>query len=86
MSQLQQLKQTVNGLAESARKTAGNLSQFDRTFSQHTSSVQQAIGGSNRGDDKKVLQSLEEAKRKVKEAAQALQVAAKTAAEYGKSL
>ena len=86
MSQLQQLKQTVNGLADAAKKAGGNLAQFDKTFSQQSSAVQQAIGGSTNGADKRVLQSLQDAQKKVKEASAALQNAAKIAGEYGKSL
>ncbi len=86
MSQLQQLKQTINGIAESAKKTGTGLAQYDRTLTQQISSVQQAIGGSSNGADRKVLASLQNAQRRAKEATAALQEAARTAADYGRSL
>lgn len=86
MSQLQQLKQTVNGLADAAKKAGGNLTQLDRTFSQQSSAVQQAIGGSTNGADKRVLQAIQDAQRKVKEASAAMQNAARIASDYGRSL
>ncbi len=86
MSQLQQLKQTINGLADSANKTSSNLAQFDKNFGQQAASVQQVIGGSSNGADKKVLASIKNAQQKVKEATAALQQASREAANYGRSL
>ena len=86
MSQLQQLKQTISGLADGAKKTGSNLAGFDKTFSQHTQAVQQAIGGSSQRKDQEVVSALQEASKAVKQAVGALQNAAKIASSYGQSL
>lgn len=86
MSQLQQLKGSVNALAQQAKSTAGQLEAFQQTFSQSASQVQATIGGSSQSADKEVLNSIDDAKSKVAAAAQALQAAANTAKRYGDSL
>lgn len=86
MSQLQQLKQEINALAQSAKKTGGSLAQFDRTFTQQINQVQSTIGGSAQSKDKEVINSLNAASKQVKTAIQALQQAANTAQNYGNSL
>jgi len=86
MSELSQLKQTINGLADSARKTGANLASFDRQFGQQTQRVQAAIGGSAQRKDQEVVAALQQASRAVKQATAALANAAKIASNYGHSL
>lgn len=86
MSQLQQLKGTIDSIAQGAKQTGGNLAQFKQTFSKHVSEVQGAIGGSSQRKDQEVISSLQDAQSKVEAAAQALESAAKTASSYGQSL
>ncbi len=86
MSQLQQLKGTIDSIAQGAKQTGGSLAQFKQTFGQHVGQVQSAIGGSSQRKDQEVISVLQEAQRKVDEAAQALQNAARIASSYGQSL
>lgn len=86
MSQLQQLKQQINALAQTAKSTGGSLAQFDRTFKQQISQVQATIGGSAQSKDQAVIDSLTTASKQVNTAVQALQQAAATAQQYGNSL
>ena len=86
MSELSQLKGTINSIAQSAKQTGGSLGQFKSKFSQHVNSVQSAIGGSAQRKDKEVIGALQDAQKKVEAAAQALDKAAKIAASYGQSL
>lgn len=86
MSQLEQLKQTVSSLSESANRTAGSLAQFNSQFTDQVSSVQAAIGGSAQGKDREVCQAIQQAAEEVKKAAQALQNAGRIAQQYATSL
>ncbi len=86
MSQLQQLKGTIDSIAQGAKQTGGSLSQFKQTFDRHVSQVESAIGGSSQRKDQEIISALQEAQSKVDAAAQALQNAAKTASSYGQSL
>ena len=86
MSDLQKLKGQLNGIASDAKSTAGGLSSFKSKFSQATSQVQQAIGGSAQRTDKEIIQTLQAAEKQVEAAAQALQQAANTASRYAASL
>ena len=86
MSQLDQLKQTINGIASSTKKIGQSLSGFKSQFAQQVSQTQAAIGGSAKGADKKFMATLEEAKRQVDAAVAALEKAAKEAVSYGQSL
>jgi gas vesicle protein len=86
VSQLQQLKSTINSIAEGAKKTGSSLASFDKQFSQQAQAVEQAIGGSTQGKDKQVVQAIQQASKAVKQAAEALQNAAKIASSYGQSL
>lgn len=86
MSELSQLKGTINSIAQSAKQTGSSLGQFKSKFSQHVSSVESAIGGSSQRKDKEVISVLQDAQKKVEAAAQALGQAAKIAESYGQSL
>ena len=86
MSQLQQLKTTVNSIAQEAKKTGSNLAQFKTTFSGHMSAVQAAIGGSSQRKDAEVLSALQDAQKQVDAATQALENASRIAKTYADSL
>lgn len=86
MSELQQLKQTINGIAASTKQIAGELSAFDRKFQTQRNRVDAAIKGSSQRKDREVLDALSTAARDAKQAAAALQNAARVASQYGASL
>lgn len=86
MSQLSNLKGTIDGIAKGTKQTSSSLSQFKRTFGQHVNSVQSAIGGSSQRKDQEIISVLQDAQSKVDAAAQALERAANTASSYGQSL
>lgn len=65
MSQLQQLKQQVTSIGQSANRTAQGLAQFDRSFSQQAAQVEAVIGGSAQNKDREMVASIEDARRKV---------------------
>lgn len=85
-SQLAQLREQINGLAEAANKTGGTLAGFSQTFSQHTQRVEATIGGSAQNKDREVIEVLNQADKAVKEAVVQLQNAARVAKTYGESL
>jgi len=86
VSELNQLKGSIESIAQSAKQTGGSLGQFKSKFGQHVSQVQSAIGGSAQRKDQEVISVLQDAQKKVEAAAQALDSAAKIASGYGKSL
>lgn len=86
MSQLQQLKSQLNGIASDAKSTAGGLSGFTSKFSQAVGQVNATIGGSAQRTDQEIIQTLQAAEKQVKAAVQALQTAAGTASKYAASL
>ncbi|MFT4298201.1 MAG: hypothetical protein QM597_00970 [Aeromicrobium sp.] len=86
MSELKNLKGSIDSIARSAKQTGGSLGQFRSTFSQQVSQVQSSIGGSSQRKDQEVISALQDAQKKVEAAAQALDNAARIASAYGKSL
>ncbi|MGB3301887.1 hypothetical protein [Gordonia sp. (in: high G+C Gram-positive bacteria)] len=86
MSELQQLKQTLNSIAQSTKQIAGELGSFERKFQSQSNRVSQAIGGSAQRKDREVLEALSKATRDAKQAEAALQNAARVASQYGASL
>ena len=86
MSQLQQLKGSIESVAQQAKSTAGQLQSFQVKFSQSASQVQATIGGSAQAADKNVLAALDDARSKVDAAIAALHTAASVASRYGGSL
>ncbi len=86
MSELQKLKGTLETIATSAKQTGGSLGQFKSKFSAHQGQVRAAIGGSSQRKDQEVLQALDAASKQVTAAVQALEQAARVAANYGRSL
>ena len=86
MSQLQQLKQQVTSIGQSANRTAQGLAQFDRSFSQQAAQVEAVIGGSAQNKDREMVAAIEDAKRKVHAAAASLARVTRTADQYSASL
>lgn len=86
MSQLTQLKTRIESIARESKKTANGLETFQRTFQGHAQEVQTTIGGSAQRKDQEVVQTLQDAARRVREACAALEQAAKVCNEYGRSL
>ncbi len=86
MSQLQQLKFQLSGIASDAKSTAGGLSSFKSKFSTAVSQVNAAIGGSAQRTDQEIISTLNAAEKQVEAAVHALQQAASTATSYAASL
>lgn len=86
MSQLQQLKAQLNGIAGDAKSTASGLSGFSSKFGQAIGQVNATIGGSAQRTDQEIIQTLRAAEQQVKAAVQALNAAATTATRYAGSL
>ncbi|MCP3877301.1 MAG: hypothetical protein GY701_02740 [Sulfitobacter sp.] len=86
MSQLQQLKSQLNGIASDAKTTAGGLSGFKSKFSSAVGQVQSTIGGSAQRTDQQIIQTLRAAEKQVEAAVAALQQAASAAQGYASSL
>jgi len=86
MSQLGALKSQIEALAAQASGTAGGLEGFKSTFSDSIAAVEATIGGSARGEDKRLIETLKSASDKVEAAAAALRQAASSARSYGASL
>lgn len=86
MSQLTNLKQTIEGVAQQAKATAGSLTAFKQKFSQSIGQVQSTIGGSTQRKDQEVIAAITQAQSRVDAAAQALEDAARIAKAYGESL
>ena len=86
MSQLKQLKESINSLAKGATDAGNSLGQFEQQFNKQAQAVQQVIGGSAQGKDRQVLEAIQQASRAVKEATAALQNAGRIAQQYGQSI
>jgi hypothetical protein len=86
MSELDKLRATVDSIAQAARQTGGGLGLFKSKFGKHVASVQAAIGGSAQRKDQEVISVLQDAQKKVAEAAEALENAARIAKSYASSL
>jgi hypothetical protein len=86
VSQLRQLKGTIDSIAQGAKQTGAGLTQFRSTFGRHVGEVQSAIGGSAQRKDQEIINVLQDAQKKVEAAAQALDNAARIASSYGRSL
>ena len=86
MSDLSNLKERINALAEAARKTASGLAQFDHQFAQQTGEVQASIGGSAQRKDQEMVTALQKASQAVRQASEALNEAGRVGTQYGQSL
>lgn len=86
VSQLTQLKTQIDGISRDTSRTSANLNGFQATFRTQVGAVQQAIGGSTQRKDQDVINSLQDAARKVQEATAALERAARVSREYSASL
>lgn len=86
MSDLQRLKQTVNGLAQSAKQTGQTLSSYNNQLKRYNQQVQSAIAGSSQRKDQEIMQAIAGAQKAVAAATSALQNAATIAQRYSQSL
>lgn len=86
MSQLTDIKQALHSIAQDAREGAAGLQGFSQRFSALSAQVQATIGNSAQGADRKVVQSLQSAEEKLKEATLALRQAHADAASFAASL
>ena len=82
MSRLSGLKQQVNQIGDDASKTASGLLAFSSKFNSATAQIQQLIAGTAKGTDRELIAALQSADAAVKEAAQALHGASKSAKEW----
>ena len=86
MSELQKLKGTIDGIANSAKQTGSGLNSFKSKFNQQIGQVRSTIGGSAQRKDQEVMQALDSAAKQVAAAVSALEQAARIASAYGRSL
>ncbi|HOF64683.1 MAG TPA: hypothetical protein PLL54_10295 [Dermatophilaceae bacterium] len=86
MSQVLRLKQTLNGLAQSAKQTGHTLGAFDGQLKRYNQEVQQAISGSSQRKDQEIMQAIAAAQKAVSAATSALQNAAQIAQRYAQSI
>lgn len=86
MSQLQQVKQALQGISQGSKQAGSNLAQFGRQFNQQSQQVAAVIGGSSQRKDQEVISALTEASKAVQQAQQALDTAARVSSQYGQSL
>ncbi|MDX2972601.1 hypothetical protein [Kribbella solani] len=75
MSQVEQLKMQLHGLADQSRQGAGSLAGFKQRFEQSSQSVQALIRGSATGADRDIATMLDAAAKSVDQAVQALHIA-----------
>lgn len=86
MSQLSQVKQQLDAISSGAKTMTNGLQGFRANFLKASAQVQAAVGGSAQGVDKDLIETLQEAEKKVDQAIEALQRASKTVSQYGRSL
>lgn len=86
MSQIKQLKGTLDTIAQGSKQAAANLASFKQKFGQQVNQVQSAVAGSSQKKDQEIISALQDAQSKVDQAAQALDRAAKIASTFGQSL
>lgn len=86
MSQIQQVKQALQSLAQGSKQAGANLSQFGRQFNQQSQQVAAVIGGASQRKDQEVITALQQASKAVQQAQQALESASRIATQYGQSL
>lgn len=85
-SKLNELRASLQAIAESSKTTAGNLSTFRGKFSRTSAEVEAAIGGTSRRTDREIVEALQMADRQVQAAVAALGDAARKAQNYADSL
>jgi hypothetical protein len=86
MSQLGNLKLSIDAIAQQAGAMSGNLGVFRQQFNTAAAHVQATIGGSAQGKDSQLLDVIASAQRQVDQAAAALMQASTSARQYGESL
>lgn len=85
-SKLLETKGALVAAADNATKISQEISQLGPKFAQSVQAVQQAIEGSSRGEDKKIIGILQDAQKKAKAAADALEQAAKASKQVANNL
>jgi hypothetical protein len=86
VSELQKLKQTLEGVATSAKQTGASLGAYKSKFSGQMAQVQSTLGGSAQRKDREVISALQAASKQVDAAVQALNQAAQITSSYARSL
>ena len=86
MSQLNQVKRQLGAISSDAKTMAAGPQGFKTKFSNASSQVQAAVGGSAQNVDKNLIATLQEAEKEVDQAIQALQRASQAASKYGASI
>lgn len=86
MSQLQQLRSTIEEMARSSQKLGATLAGFSTQFSRQRGTIHSIIGGSSQRKDVEVMAAVDEAEAQVRKATEALEHAARVATAYGRSL
>lgn len=85
-SKLGETKTALVAAADNANKIAQEISQLGPKFGQSVQAVQNAIEGSSRGEDKKIIGILQDAEKKAKAAVNALEQAAKASKQVASNL
>jgi ABC-type transporter Mla subunit MlaD len=85
-SQLVQLRQQISALSDNADKMAGALGMMRQRFTTTVSQVQSTIGGSARQTDRTIVAALQNAEKKLEEAAAALHQASSEGKKFASTL
>lgn len=85
-SDLQKLRETINGVSSQSKKMSEGLARFKADFGKSKSRVSAVLAGSTKNTDKKVVQAIDAADKAVAEAQLKLQEAGKIAADYAREL
>lgn len=82
MSSISSIKAQVNQIGTQATTTAQQLSALASNLTKNAAAVNNAIGGTASGDDKKMMAAFQQAADAVNKAAQALQQAGQSAKDW----
>jgi hypothetical protein len=86
MSQVEQMKLQLHGLADQSRQGAASLAGFKQRFEQSSVHVQALIAGSATGADRDITTLLDAAGKSVDQAVQALQIAESGCRSYAEQI
>lgn len=81
-SSIYQIKQQVNQIGQQANSTAAQLAQLALNLEKNIATVNNAIGGTSSGEDKKMIASFQQASQAVKNASASLKAAADASKEW----
>jgi ABC-type transporter Mla subunit MlaD len=85
-SQVEQLKSSLNGFADSTNRAGQALMSQRSGFEKSSQQVTSLIGGSATSKDREVIAAIEQAKKAVEQAGNALSAAARTAKDYAATI